>query len=267
MAGAMTDLTRKTVWITGASSGIGEALAVTAARRGARLVLSARRVAELERVRERCPAAADVAVLPLDLEGFDAAEAAARAAGAFGPIDVLVNNAGLSQRSLVADTDLAVYRRLMELDFFAPVALTKAVLPAMLERRSGHVVAVSSVAGKVATPLRSGYAAAKHALHGFYDALRAEVHDRGIAVTVVMPGFIRTDVSVNALTASGAPQGTMDAAQAKGMDPLACADRIWRAVAGNRSEATMGGLETWVVLLQRLSPRLVERVMRTAKVT
>jgi short-subunit dehydrogenase len=230
-------------------------------------VLSARRAAELERVRRRCPAPDDVAVLPLDLERFDAAEAAARAAAAFGPIDVLVNNAGLSQRSLVVETDLAVYRRLMELDFFAPVALTKAVLPAMLARRGGHVVAVSSVAGQVATPLRSGYAAAKHALHGFYDALRAEVHDQGIAVTVVMPGFIRTDVSVNALTAHGAPQGTMDAAQAKGMDPLACAERIWRAVAANRSDASMGGVETWILLLKRLSPRLVERLMRRARVT
>lgn len=263
----MADLTRRTVWITGASAGIGEALAVSAARRGARLVLSARRAVELARVRDRCPVADDVAILPLDLEHFDAADAAARAAAPFGPIDVLVNNAGLSQRSLVADTDLAVYRRLMELDFLAPVALTKAVLPAMLARGGGHLVMVSSVAGQVATPLRSGYAAAKHALHGFSDALRAEVHDRGVRVTVVMPGFIRTDVSVNALTGSGAAQGTMDAAQAKGMDPLACAERIWRAVAAERSEAAMGGPETWVLLLQRLAPRLVEHLMRRVRVT
>ena len=263
----MTDLTRRTVWITGASAGIGEALAVTAARRGARLVLSARRTAELERVRARCPAPGDVAVLPLDLERFDAADAAARAAAPFGPIDVLVNNAGLSQRSLVADTELAVYRRLMELDFFAPVALTRAVLPAMLERGGGRIVAISSVAGQVATPLRSGYAAAKHALNGFCDALRAEVHDRGVRVTVVMPGFICTDVSVNALTAGGAAQGTMDAAQAKGMDPLDCAERIWRAVAADRSAVTMGGVETWIPLVKRLSPRLVEHLMRRVKVT
>jgi len=263
----VTDIANHIVWITGASSGIGEALAVAAARRGARLVLSARRTSELERVRGRCATPADVAVLPLDLERFDAGAAAAQAAGFFGPVDVLVNNAGISQRSLVADTSMEVYRRIMELDFFAPVALTKAVLPGMLARRRGHVVAISSVAGKVATPLRSGYAAAKFALHGFYDALRAEVWKRGITVTVIVPGFIRTDVSINAVTGSGAPYGTMDSKQATGMDPGVCADRIWRAVQAGKSEALIGGVETLAAYLKRLSPTLTERVIRNAKVT
>ena len=263
----MTDIANRVVWITGASSGIGEALAGTASRRGAKLVLSARRASELERVRGLCATPADVAVLPLDLERFDAGAAAAQAAGFFGPIDVLVNNAGISQRSLVADTSMEVYRRIMELDFFAPVALIKAVLPGMVARQRGHVVAISSVAGKVATPLRSGYAAAKFALHAFHDALRAEVWKRGITVTVIVPGFIRTDVSINAVTGSGAPYGTMDSKQATGMDPGVCADRIWRAVQAGKSEALIGGVETLAAYLKRLSPTLTERVIRNAKVT
>jgi short-subunit dehydrogenase len=263
----VTDIANQVVWITGASSGIGEALAVAASRRGARLVLSARRASELERVRGLCATPADVAVLPLDLERFDAGAAAAQASAFFGAVDVLVNNAGMSQRSLVADTSMEVYRRLMELDFFAPVALTKAVLPGMLARRRGHVVAISSVAGKVATPLRSGYAAAKCALHGFYDAMRAEVWKQGIKVTVIVPGFIRTDVSINAVTGSGEPYGTMDGKQAQGMDPGVCADRVWRAVQAEKSEAMIGGFETLAAYLKRLSPALTERVIRHAQVT
>lgn len=263
----MTDIAGRTVWITGASSGIGEALAITASCRGARLVLSARRAGELERVRTRCAVPEQVAILPLDLEHCDAEDAAARAAAVFGPIDVLVNNAGLSQRSLVLDTGLDVYRRLMEIDYFAPVALTRAVLPAMVARGHGHLVVVSSIAGQVATPLRSGYAAAKHALHGFFDALRLEVHDRGVQVTIVMPGFIRTAISVNALTAAGTAQGTMDAAQAKGMEPMDCAARIWGAVAADRREARIGGPETWMPLLKRLSPSLADAILRRARVT
>ena len=147
----MTQLRDKVVWITGASSGIGEAMALDAASRGAKLVLSARREAELQRVRSACADPSRVALLPLDLTAFDAVEAA-RAAGAFfGPADVLVNNAGISQRGLVIDTEMDVYRRILELDFFARVALTKAVLPQMLARKSGHLVVISSVVAYLGT--------------------------------------------------------------------------------------------------------------------
>ncbi len=263
----MTKLADSVVWVTGASGGIGEALATVASQRGARLVLSARREKELDRVRRGCADPARVAVLPVDLERFDANEVAAAAAEPFGPIDILVNNAGLSQRSLVADTELAVYRRIMELDFFAPLALTKAVLPQMLARKRGHFVVISSIAGKVATPLRSGYSAAKFALQGFHDALRAETWRQGIRVTMIYPGFIRTNISINAMTGDGTAQGTMDDAQSRGMDPLVCAAQIWRAVEGDKSEAAVGGRETLAVYLSRLSPRLTERIVRTAKVT
>ena len=186
----MSELKDKVVWITGASSGIGEAMALAAAEQGAKLVLSARREPELQRVRSACINPQQVAVLPVDLTAFDAEKVTAKAESFFGPIDVLVNNAGISQRGTVLDTTMAVYRRIFELDFFACVALTKAVLPGMVARKRGQLVIISSVVGYVGTPLRSGYAAAKHALHGFYDALRAEVWREQVQVTLICPGFI-----------------------------------------------------------------------------
>lgn len=263
----MTQLRDRVVWITGASSGIGEAMALQAAREGARLVLSARRVAELERVRAACPNPDTVAVLPLDLTDFDAADAAARAEQFFGPIDVLVNNAGISQRGLVLDTSMEVYRRIFELDFFACVALSKAVLPGMVARKSGHLVVMSSVVAYVGTPLRSGYAAAKHALHGFYDAARAELWRDNIKVTLICPGFVRTQVTLNAITAQGGRYGKMDPSTERGMAPEECARQAWRAVARDREEAFVGAREAMFARLKRYAPGLISYAVKRARVT
>ena len=263
----MTQLKDKVVWITGASSGIGEALAVAASAEGAKLILSARRQTELERVRQLCAHPANVALLPLDLTAFDAADAARRAAGFFGNVDVLVNNAGISQRSTVLDTGMEVYRRIFELDFFACVALTKALLPGMVAAKAGHIVTISSVVGYVGTPLRSGYAAAKHALHGFYDALRAEVWREGVQVTLICPGFIRTNVSLNAITGDGGQHGLMDSGQLNGMEPAECARQIWAAVAAGREEALIGRKEAIFVRIKRHLPGLLSYAIKRAKVT
>jgi dehydrogenase/reductase SDR family protein 7B len=262
----MTRLAGKTVWITGASGGIGEAMALAAAQRGARLILTARRAGELERVRQRCADPAQVAILSLDLTAFDADAATREAQSHFGPIDILVNNAGMSQRSLMLDTSMDVYRTIFELDFFAPVALTKAVAREMVARRSGHVVVVSSVVGYIGTPLRTGYAAAKHALHGFYDAASAELWRENIRFTLACPGFIKTDVSRNAITGTGGTHGKMDSGQAQGMDPSACADKIWRAVERDAEEVYIGK-EAAVIWLKRFFPRLVAFAMKRAKVS
>ncbi|WP_028007647.1 SDR family oxidoreductase [Solimonas flava] len=262
----MTDLAGKTIWITGASSGIGEAMAVLASRQGVKLVLSARRVDELERVRAACADPAKVAVLPLDLTQFDAEAARAAAEACFGPIDVLVNNAGISQRSLMLDTSMDVYRRIMELDFFATVALTKAVVPGMRARGGGHVVVISSVVGKMGTPLRTGYAAAKHALHGFFESARAELWRDQVRFTLVCPGFIRTEVSRNAITGDGGRHDRMDDAQAKGMDAQTCAARIWAGVARNAEELYVGR-EQAAIYLKRWAPALVSALVKRAKVT
>ena len=252
--GGLTQLAGKVVWVTGASAGIGEALALDAARRGAKLILTARRANELERVKALCPKPADVAVHPLDLLKLgDAAAAVREAERHFGPIDVLVNNAGISQRSLVLDTSLDVYRQIFELDFFATVALTKAVLPGMVQRKRGHIVVVSSVVGYISSPLRSGYAAAKHALHGFYDAARAEHWRDGVNFTVACPGYVKTQVSANALTGDGGLYGKVDPSIARGVAPSYCAQKIWRAVEKDKDEVLIGK-EALVVYLKRWFP-------------
>jgi short-subunit dehydrogenase len=250
------------VWITGASSGIGEALAYEFHRAGAKLILSARREDELKRVQAQCGGAGSARILPLDME--QTSELAKKAQGAlemFDGIDILVNNAGVTQRSLVKDTDLEVYRRLMEVNFFGAIALTKAVLPSMIENKGGHIVVISSLVGKFGTPLRSGYAAAKHALHGFFDSLRAEVAHHGIKVTLVCPGYIRTDISLHALRGDGSLHAKMDAGQAKGMPVERCAAEILKAIHRGREEVYVGGRDKYIVYVKRFFPTLFSRMI------
>lgn len=259
---------RPVVWITGASSGIGAALAREWARRGARVILSARDEERLARVRGACRDPESHLVLPLDLEESGSLKAAvAVALDAHGRVDVMVHNGGVSQRSLAESTALEVDRRVMEIDYFGTVALTKAVLPSMLERGAGRFVVISSLVGKIGTPMRSGYSAAKHALHGFFESLRAEVHGRGVRVTMVCPGFVRTEVSIHALTGDGSEQGSMDRAQERGMSPEDCARRIVRAAEAGRAEVLVGGKEVWAVRLARLFPGLYRWLIRRVRVT
>ena len=266
----MTRFANHVVWITGASSGIGAALARAWAAQGAHLIVSARRAPELEALVAQLGLGPDRAlVLPLDLEQPHTHAAAVAAALAhWGGIDVMVHNAGVSQRSPLADTQLAVLRRLMEVNYFGTVSLTQLLLPHLLARGRGQLVVISSVMGLYSAPLRGGYAAAKHALHGYFEALRAETHDRGLRVTLVCPGYVRTDVSRNALTADGTPQGSMDATTAAGLDPDAVARRIVAAVAAGRLRLVMGG---WRELmghwLSRLAPGLHALAIRKIRST
>lgn len=265
MAESLAD---KVVWITGASSGIGEALAKEYARRGARLVLSARRKEELERVRGGLVNSEAHVVLPLDLTDSGAmTPAVERVKQACGRLDQVVHNGGISQRSLVADTDLSVDRQIMEVNFFGTVALTKAVLPWLKEQGGGRFVVITSLVGELPTPLRSAYSASKHALHGFFESLRAEEYDQGIRVTLVMPGFIRTQVSINALTADGSRQGTMDDAQQTAMAPEECAKRLVEAVQRGRDQVIIAGREGAGIYLKRWAPSLYRRLIRKMKVT
>jgi dehydrogenase/reductase SDR family member 7B len=249
----------KVVWITGASSGIGEALAIAWSREGARVVLSARNAAELERVRGLCANSDNQRIVPLDLADSDAITAAATAVG---PVDILVHSGGVSQRSLVAETPVAIDRAIMEVNYFGTVALTKAVLPSMLARRSGRIVPISSVIGYVGIPTRSAYAASKHALHGFFDALRAENAKDGIRVTIVCPGYVRTKVSENALRADGTRHGQLDETHAKAMRPEDVAPKVLEGVAKGKNEIHVGGLEIWAIVLKRFLPGLTARVLR-----
>lgn len=252
------------VWITGASSGIGEALAYTLSDRGARLILSARRIEELERVRSACTHPDRHITTPLDLADADTLRAAAEdVRDRAGPVDVMIHNGGISQRSLVQDTDLSVDRRIMEVNYFGAVTLTKLVLPTMLEHERGHFVVVSSVVGKFGTSKRSAYAASKHALHGFFDSLRAEVYDDGVRVTIVCPGFVKTNVAHNALTDDGTPLSEKkDAVKEAGIPPAECARQIARAVEREKHEVTIGGWETMGVYVKRFVPSLFNAAIR-----
>ncbi len=253
----------RVVWITGASSGIGEALAHAFAAEGARVVLSSRRPAELERVRQALPRAAEHWCVPLDLAQAASFPAiVAEVLRLAGRIDVLVNNGGVSQRALAVEATLEVERALMEVDYFGPVALTKAVLPAMLAQRAGHVVVVSSVMGYVGTPGRSTYAAAKHALHGYFDSLRAEIWRDGIRVTLVCPGYVLTQVSANAVGPRGEKHGVTDGTHERGISPERVARATLNAIVRGKEEIAIGGTERWAILLKRLLPGVASRVIR-----
>jgi short-subunit dehydrogenase len=251
----MTDWHGKAVWITGASSGIGEALAGAFAAEGARLILSGRRREALDAVAARL--GGEALVLPFEATDWSVlADVVNRAWEWRGGVDVLVNNAGISQRSLAVDTRPEVYTALIETDLLAPIWLTQLLLPRMAERKGGHIVGISSVAGRLGTVLRTGYCAAKHGLIGYLDALRAEVEQAyDIRVTTVLPGSVRTRVAANALQADGSARGESDVNIDAGMDPAECARRILDGVAAGRREIVVAeGGEAFAASLRFSDP-------------
>jgi dehydrogenase/reductase SDR family member 7B len=259
----------KRVWITGASSGIGEALALEFATHGAQLVLSARNETALLGVASKCreAGAGIVIIQTLDLSVQDnIPEIVQNVLSKVGKVDILVNNGGISQRSLAKDTSLDVDKKIMEVNFFGTVALTKAILPSMLMHQLGHIVTITSLTGKFGSPYRSAYAASKHALHGFFDSLRAELVDSSIKITLICPGFVRTNVSVNALTGTGAKLGTMDETTGKGMSPDRLARKILQAIKNNTEEAYFGGKEVLGVYLKRFVPTYFSKIISKATV-
>ena len=252
----------KVVWITGASSGIGESLALELAEQGATLLLTARREERLRELAQRCPQPDQVHLLPADLlEESQWPGLADRAIAVSGRVDMLINNAGMSQRASAQNTLPTDVRRLMELNFFAPVALTNAVLPTMVAHGSGRIVIISSVAGYIGTPLRSTYAASKHAVRGYFDSLRAELHGTGVGVTIVCPGYVRTELAVNAVSKDGRSHGRTDEVIERGLDPHKCAKAIATAVERGRSELHIGGKEVYAIYLKRFAPKLIERIV------
>jgi len=256
------------IWITGASSGIGKALAAELAREGAKLVLSARKVEVLEELKNTLPNAAVHLVLPLDLEHSENFEALAKEVyEVMGAIDVLINNGGMSQRSGVGETSLEVDRRIMEVNFFGNVALTKAVLPYFRKQKSGHFVVISSISGKFGFFLRSAYSASKHALHGFYESLMLEEERNNIHVTIACPGKINTNISLNALNSEGEKHGEMDHNQSTGMSAEVCALQLIKAMKKGKKEVLIGNKEIKAVKLKRFFPRLFWKVIRKQSAT
>lgn len=251
------------IWITGASFGIGEALAYSLSARGAKLILSSRRVTELERVKNNCRHSDKVQILQLDLTDTPGLDVKVpEAIALFGHIDIMVHNGGISQRSLAMETDIIIHRKVMELNYFSYIILTKALLPHFRERRTGHFVVTSSVMGKIGTPMRAAYAAAKHALHGYFDCLRAEVSPGNIKVTILTPGYIHTPIAV--ITGDGGwMQGKSD--DLKGGFPAGkAAEQIVRAIKNGAYESFIGnifGEERLALFVNRVWPGLLIKLM------
>jgi short-subunit dehydrogenase len=255
---------KKVVWITGASSGIGEALTYAYAARGAKLILSSRNKTALEKIKQNCAQTnSEIHVLPLDLSKLRTlGKKAKKALRLFGKIDVMVHNAGVASRDLATKIDLDTDQKIMDTNYFGAVVLTKALLPSMLERQSGHFIVVSSVSGVYGVPKLSSYSASKHALHGFFESLRAEVARDKIQITMAIPGFVRTNITVNALNGDGSQHGKMMQVQARGMDPMRVAAAIIDRAAKNKEEILIGRLELLGVYCKRLFPVLFSKVIR-----
>jgi dehydrogenase/reductase SDR family protein 7B len=262
------DIRNKVVWITGASSGIGEALAYKLNAMGAKLILSSRNRESLYVVKSNCTInPLDIHVLPLDLENTASLkEATASAIKIFNRVDLIIHSGGVSQRSLALETNLDVAQRIMNINFWGTVALTQSILPSMISHNTGHIVIISSLVGKFGTKFRSAYSASKHALHGYFDSLRTEI-DPKIKISIICPGFIKTNVTINALTADGTKQNSMDDAQANGMPANQCALEIIKAIQSEKEEVYIGGKEKYAVLLKRFLPGLFSKIVRKAKVT
>lgn len=261
--------TNKIIWITGASSGIGKSLALELSKHNAKLILSSRNKTELNKVKSACKYPSSIKIIPLDLEDYTGLHLKVeKALVAFGGIDILFNNGGISQRSLVKDTSIAVDKRIMDINYLGTVALTKALLPHFIHQNKGHFVITSSIVGKVATPLRSSYSASKHALHGFFDSLRAEVHQHNIKVTLACPGFVQTNVSLNALTGDGTPQNKMDQGTQNGLTSEVFVKKLLKAVLRQKQEVYIGGFkEKLGVYTKRFFPKILSVMIRKLSVT
>jgi len=258
----------KKIWITGASAGIGEALTYAFANEDAEIVISSRKKEQLERVKNNCKNPDKIYVLPLDVAQHDLVpEKGNQVIEKLGHIDILVNNAGVSQRALVNETSIDVDKKLIDINYLGSVAVTKSVLSNMINNKSGHIVVMSSLAGKISTPMRSSYCAAKHALHGFFNSLRAEVHDDNIKVTIVCPGYINTDISKNALTGNGEKQNTMDEAQANGLSTEELSKRVLSAIQKQKKEIYVGKKEVLGVYIGRFFPALLDKIVRKKDTT
>uniref|UniRef100_UPI00404A8E65 SDR family oxidoreductase n=2 Tax=Gelidibacter sp. TaxID=2018083 RepID=UPI00404A8E65 len=261
------NINNKVIWITGASSGIGKGLALELSKRNCKLILSARRQDVLENVKNASHNSENIFVLPFDLGAIeDMPKVVEKALTFFGRIDILINNGGISQRSLIAETNIEVDRQLMEVDYLGTVALSKAILPYFIKQQSGHYVTVTSVMGKFGSPYRSGYCGAKHALHGFFDVMRMEHEKDHIKVTLICPGFVNTDVAKNALTGDGSLQKTQDKATEKGLAVDDFAKRMIKAIERETFEAYIGRKEILGVYLKRFFPKFLHKFVIKSQV-
>ncbi len=258
----------KIVWITGASSGIGKALSIILFQQGAKVILSARSREKLYDLKQKLKGnPLDIHILPLDLEQKETlAQKAEEAWKIYGKIDILFNCGGISQRSLALETTTTTEEKIMNTNYWGTVLLSKTIVAKMVKQQSGHIVVLSSLVGKFGTQYRSSYAASKHALHGYFDSLRNEVYQNGIAISIICPGFIRTDITLNSVTGDGSLYNKMDKNQEEGLSALDCATQILKAVESKKEEVLIGKKEKFGVLIKRFFPAYFSKMIRKREV-
>ncbi|MGI5913554.1 MAG: SDR family NAD(P)-dependent oxidoreductase [Bacteroidales bacterium] len=258
----------KEIWITGASSGIGEALTYKFASLGANLIISSNDPEGLAKVKQNCPTSTNILVLPFDLaDTTKIEELVGNVIRERGRIDYLFNIGGVSQRSRIEETPLWLDRKIFEINFFGTVALVKAVLPYMIKERSGHIIATSSITGRFGFPLRSAYSSSKQALHGFIETLFLENKINNIKASILIPGRVRTNISFHALEKDGKEHGKLDDGQANGITPERAAVQIIKGVRKNRREILVGAGELTMLYIRRIWPWLFFRIADKIKST
>jgi len=257
----------KVVWITGASSGIGEALVKQLAEKGARIILSSRNADKLAELKAKLPNTEEHSILPLDVSNENSIDQAVNGNQELVEnVDVLINNAGISQRALTWEASRESERLIMETNFFGATALTKAVLPGMMKRNAGSIISLSSPAGAFGFPLRSSYSASKHAIHGYFDSLRAELDaaKKNIHIMLVLPGRVSTNMSYNALKQDGSKQAEADQRLASGLSPDECAKGIIKAAEKRKAEIYFGR-EQILIYIKRYLPGLFRSIVTKFK--
>jgi dehydrogenase/reductase SDR family protein 7B len=259
----------KVVWITGASSGIGEALVYEFVRLGAKLIISSNDSQQLERVKNSCGSqSCMVNCIPFDLSDIKGiVDLVQQQVSAFGKIDYLLNIGGVSQRSIIEETPLWLDRKIFEINYFGTTGFTKAVLPYMIRQKSGHILATSSISGRFGFPLRSAYSASKQAIHGFFETLYLENKKNNIRVSVIIPGRVRTQISMHALESTGKEHGKMDEGQSNGLSPEKAAKIIIRGIIRNKREILVGRGELTLLYIRRIFPWLFFRIADKVKST
>ncbi|HMY85287.1 MAG TPA: SDR family NAD(P)-dependent oxidoreductase [Saprospiraceae bacterium] len=263
------ELNDKWVWVTGASSGIGKAIAIELSFHKANLVLMSRNVSELKKTADACNPNVNIIIQPIDLADNASIDEAVRVLlhDKKIPPHILINNGGISQRATALDTVDAVTRKIFDINFFGTVYLTRALLPRMIEMGGARIAVITSLVGIIGSPKRTSYSASKHALHGYFDSLRAELYKEQIGVTLICPGFIRTNISLSAVTGDGTAQNTMDEKTGNGMDPAKLAKIAVRGIMREKEEIYIGGKEILAIYLKRFVPTIFSKILRKTKVT
>lgn len=257
------DFTDKIVWITGASSGIGAAIAMQLNTLGAKVIASARREEKLIVLKFNCPNPDNMILIPLDITNPLSIEKAITKVQSLNGLDLVIHNAGISQKGLVIENEMEVDRKIMETNYFGTVALTKAIMPLYLKQGYGWFGVVSSFAGVMGIPGRSAYSASKHALHGFFESLKAENMDCNLKVSFILPGFINTEITAKGLCGDGSPYGKVETSHRLGMTAERCAQSIIKGLRNNRKRIVVGRIEVWLLSVNRISPKLGHYIIKS----